>query len=181
MTQAFLDELIPNLDAVARQAFHVLAGMTPESINTPPGSFTVEASISYEGEEKAPQRLLIRANRKFAVDFSAHFLGLPVLVDINEDVIDAFGELANTIGGNFKGLLSADTVLSTPVVYLINHNTEIQQSNAGLAEMTYTFPESGQCLVRLTGPGSQVAPCLGQTATHDCQLDAEDFSAVLDQ
>lgn len=179
MTQAFLDELIPNLDAVATQAFHMLAGMTPEPINTPLGPFSVEASIGYEGEKKAPKQLLIRANRRFAVDFAAHLLGLPLLAEIDDDVIDALGELANTIGGNFKGLLSADTVLSIPVVSLITY-TDIQQSNASLAEVAYTFPGSGECLIRLVGPESQVATYLGRTASDELAKHRGP-SAVLDQ
>ena len=157
MDSMFLAEIIPHLDAVARQAFEVLAGMTPEASidGTLPDTFEVEASVCYGGKQKAPNRLLIRANSRFAVDFSEGFLSLPTLMEVDEDVLDAMGELANTVAGNFKGLLTPDTILSTPVVSNRYENTESDQGGITLAEVTYTFPGNGKCLIKLLGPDSE--------------------------
>lgn len=154
MDQQSTADIVPNLDAVARQAFEVLAGMIPEfpARNQLPGPFQVGASVSYKGDQQAPNRLVVYANSQFAVDFSERFLSLPARTLIDEDVLDAMGELANTVGGNFKGLLRADTTLSTPVVTKNNEDAEFHQSGFSLAKLIYTFPGDGQCLVELLGP-----------------------------
>ena len=150
-----LPDATPHLAALAKQAFEVLAGMIPEIRSAGdqiPDSFEVEASVSYEGEQDIPSRLLIRANTRFAVDFSQRFLGLPALAEVDDDVLDAMGELANTVGGNFKGLFSADTNLSTPEIFKVNQIAEPNATGTTLAEVDYSFEGDGYCLVRLVGP-----------------------------
>ncbi|MGI4828067.1 MAG: chemotaxis protein CheX [Janthinobacterium lividum] len=46
------------------------------------------------------------------------------MTEVDDDVLDAIGELANTVGGNFKGLFSADTTLPIPEIFKVNQSAE---------------------------------------------------------
>lgn len=60
----------------------------------------------------------LHAPRKLALDFASNMLGVE-LTELDADVNDAFGEIANMIAGSFKQYLSrggTDVRLSTPSV-----------------------------------------------------------------
>lgn len=60
--------------------------------------------------------LAVHLSRQIALDVTSNFLGMDV-VEINEDVQDAIGEIANMLGGNLKTILSdrgKDIQLSLP-------------------------------------------------------------------
>lgn len=60
--------------------------------------------------------LAVHFPRQIALDVTSNFLGMDV-VEINEDVQDAIGEIANMLGGNLKTILSdrgKDIQLSLP-------------------------------------------------------------------
>lgn len=143
-------DAIAALNDVSRQAFEVLAGMRPESPQVARRlSPAIESWVDIINEQEPESRLLIRADVRCATTFSARFLETPAADEIDRDVIDAFKELANTIGGNLKGLLGEATELSLPETFV---GSRLSRHRLSLAETSYTFADGAQCAVELLGP-----------------------------
>lgn len=153
MSSASCIDLVPYLDEIARQALEILAGMQPLS-NNEHGSFSpvIESWVWVDNDAITQNQLLIRADLPFALTFSERFLGTPVLNGLAVEVVDALQELANTIGGNLKGLLSAEATLSIPEAFV---GTRSYVRKDLLATFMYDFAEGGCCAVDLLGPAPQ--------------------------
>lgn len=139
-----------DLDVVARQAFECLAGLSPAAVIPEAVSplLGLHASVEYSGP--ALGRLLINCNPEFAYAFTTQFMQVAPPVSFDADVADALGELANTVGGNYKGLLPPDTALSIPVVSNRQSSREALPKEQELGRLLYAF-EGGQCEVVVLG------------------------------
>ena len=60
--------------------------------------------------------LFVECTLPLAFNFTARLMSLPVPTEIDEDVCDALGELANIVGGNLKALLPSNVGLSLPSI-----------------------------------------------------------------
>ncbi len=60
--------------------------------------------------------VMLECSREVACRFAAQFLSIDTPAELNDDVIDVFGELANMVGGNLKCILSPGIHLSMPSV-----------------------------------------------------------------
>jgi len=74
----------------------------------------VTASVFLEGSWNGA--VAIECTRKQACDFAGKFLCSDPPLEVDDDVRDVMGELANIIGGNFKSTLGPDVFLSVPSV-----------------------------------------------------------------
>lgn len=143
---------VSHLDKISKQALKILAGMQPLAMSEH-GLFSpvIESWVRIDGEAATRFQVLVIADLPFAFTFSERFLGTPV-ADVGDlEVTDALQELANTIGGNFKGLLGPEATLSIPETF-VGSRTLVQ--NEPLAAFTYSFAEGGRCGIYLLGPES---------------------------
>lgn len=76
-----------------------------------PGRLT--GVIHFAGQWKGAVLVELTPHQAFAV---AELLGAPPPCEVNEDVTDAVGELANMIGGNMKSVMPRGVGLSIPSV-----------------------------------------------------------------
>lgn len=136
------------LDALARQSFEVLVNRVPVTTSPEPFSDILEyrALVSYEGSECGT--VMISCDEAFAFTFTEAFMQVERPSQFDEDTKDALGELVNTIGGNYKGLLGADTSLGTPTVAMASDLRELLKGRSVLAHVTCRF-EHGTCEVQL--------------------------------
>lgn len=77
-------------------------------------SDTVTAAVHFVGEWKGAA--LIECRRQQALLFAGRFLGIGEAADLDDDVRDVIGELANMVAGNLKSLLPKGVELSMPSV-----------------------------------------------------------------
>jgi chemotaxis protein CheX len=80
----------------------------------PPHSPFITATVHFVGSWKGALRIECTHEQTF--EYTKRLLGIDLPATINEDVCDAYGELANMIGGNLKALLPPVVQLSMPSV-----------------------------------------------------------------
>jgi CheY-specific phosphatase CheX len=103
--------------AVTQQVFQLMAGMEvyPSGSTLPETELFLESVLDYLFICKGS--VVVECSAPVAFAFTERLMGVPTPTEFNDDVKDSMGELVNMIGGNLKGLLSVDTVLSPPVVF----------------------------------------------------------------
>lgn len=115
-----MSEHISELTQAVKEVFQTMvfmeitAGPAPESINwTPEKLYT--SVVGFGGEETG--LIYIHCNEDFAKKVTGCMLGMDV-GDDNGSIIDAMGEIANMVGGNFKSKVPqfVDLKLSLPSV-----------------------------------------------------------------
>ena len=74
----------------------------------------ITAAVHFVGSWKGALRIECTADQTF--EFTKRLLGVDRPSAVDEDVCDAFGELANMIGGNLKAVLPPVVHLSMPSV-----------------------------------------------------------------
>jgi CheY-specific phosphatase CheX len=111
---------------VTQQVFALMAGMEvyPSGSTLPETELFLESVLDYLVICKGS--VVLECSAPVAFVFTERLMGVPTPTEFDDDVKDAMGELVNMIGGNLKGLLSADTVLSPPVVFH-DHGSMIRQ------------------------------------------------------
>ena len=72
------------------------------------------AAVHFVGSWKGALRIECTPEQTF--EYTRRLLGVDLPTEVNEDVCDAFGELANMIGGNLKAVLPPVVQLSMPSV-----------------------------------------------------------------
>jgi chemotaxis protein CheX len=72
------------------------------------------AAVHFVGSWKGALRIECTPEQVF--EYTRRLLGVELPTEVNEDVCDAFGELANMIGGNLKAVLPPVVQLSMPSV-----------------------------------------------------------------
>ena len=112
---ALMDEA--TVEAIANEAWTALVG-EDELLVPVPGDLpadTVSAWVDVVGPWTGS--VVLTAGRQTAADLTRALLGeaAPELLD-HEDVADAFGEIANVVGGNVKAALPGPSTLGLPEV-----------------------------------------------------------------
>ncbi|WP_182871006.1 chemotaxis protein CheX [Rhodopirellula sp. JC639] len=105
-----LAPMVQDVLATMLQLPHLASDASPESVDPD----QLMAAIRIAGNWNAT--LQIYAPEKLARHIAcAMFAQAPGVLD-DEDVLDAFGEVVNVIGGNLKGMIDQDCTLSLPCV-----------------------------------------------------------------
>lgn len=148
MTALVSPEAASCLDSICRQAFLMLAGMEAGPAHTPSApAYAVACRISIQEAEGAQSDLLIRADASFAKHFAQNLFGKPAEDVDEEEIADALRELANTVGGNLKGVLEAETSLSIPEMVPDVHSCRADV----VTRSGYLFADAGECSAELCG------------------------------
>jgi chemotaxis protein CheX len=85
--------------------------------------------------------VLLECDRSQACQFTSRLISIPVPEEVNADVRDAMGELANMLGGNLKSVLPRGVVLSMPsVVEGSDYSLRICGTNAAVERLAYASP-----------------------------------------
>lgn len=107
-----------DLEQIAATVFSTMLGLDFQTQGSPPqcppapGALT--AKIRLEGAWQG--EVLLHCLEAQAKEFAARFLGTPLPEEVNDDVRDVLGELANMIAGNLKCTLRPGIRLSRPRV-----------------------------------------------------------------
>lgn len=134
------------LDSICRQAFLMLAGMDASPARPSPApAYAVACRISIKGVDGSQSDLIIRADAFFAKHFTQALFNESA-EDVNDaEIADAVRELANTVGGNLKGVIEAQTSLSIPEMLLDAFSRRAEP----LISSGYSFADAGDCVVEL--------------------------------
>ncbi|MBI2688868.1 MAG: chemotaxis protein CheX [Acidobacteria bacterium] len=109
---------------VARIVQDVLSTMTdypvaPGAAPYTPHAGRVTCSVYFAGVWNGA--VLIDCSLAMAFAFTSRLMGIPKPVQVDNDVFDALGELANMVGGNLKPVLPRGVSLSIPSVVEGSH------------------------------------------------------------
>ena len=116
--QALLDREAYREDAirVVGDVFRTMLQLEVEPAEAPwpPEDDLVNVTVHYAGAWKGA--LLLECTREQACMFMGRLLGIEPPKELNDDVRDAVGELANMIAGNLKPVLPPGVALSMPTL-----------------------------------------------------------------
>lgn len=103
--------------AVTQQVFSLMAGIDvyPSDRSLNQTDLFLESVLDYLFICKGS--IVLECSAAVAFAFTERLMGIATPTTFDDDVKDSMGELVNMIGGNLKGLLSVDTVLSAPLVF----------------------------------------------------------------
>jgi chemotaxis protein CheX len=115
-TQVELLTYRPDILHIVQDVFSTMLG---SGVSTLPGTWTpappeMTAMVYFTGEWKGAA--LIECNREQAFAVTSRLMSIPLPRQMNNDVLDSMGELANMIGGNMKAILPKGLDLSMPSV-----------------------------------------------------------------
>ncbi len=133
------DEIVDKLVASVNEIFTDMVMMDIELLEKPTGKLgqlknSITGMIGLAGTYKGV--IAIHVPNQVAMGITSNFLGFEV-DEVNEDVQDAIGEIANMLGGNFKSILSdkgKDIQLSLP-------------STISGEQYFFNATEQGECIV----------------------------------
>jgi chemotaxis protein CheX len=112
VTEAYREDAI----RVVGDVFRTMLRLEVEPVEAPwpPEDELVNVTIHYAGAWKGA--LLLECTREQACFFMGRLLGIEPPEELNDDVRDAVGELANMIAGNLKPVLPPGVALSMPTL-----------------------------------------------------------------
>ncbi|MCS7314557.1 MAG: chemotaxis protein CheX [Bryobacterales bacterium] len=101
---------------VVQDVFRTMLGIEVEPVVViwPPEDDLINVTVHYAGAWKGA--LLLECTRPQACAFTGRLLGTNPPDEVNDDVRDAVGELANMIAGNLKPVLPPGVALSMPTL-----------------------------------------------------------------
>lgn len=107
---------VENVASIVQSIFATMMDLSVEMAErySPPQGDRLTASVFLEGSWNGA--VSIECSRQQACDLAGRFLCGDAPSEVDDDVRDVMGELANIIGGNFKSTLGADVRLSVPSV-----------------------------------------------------------------
>jgi chemotaxis protein CheX len=106
----------PVIEQIVENVFQTMMGLEVHASEAPwaPSGGIITASISLTGSWKGA--VLVECGQHEAFLFASRMIGIDLPTELNEDVRDALGELANMVGGNLKSILPGGVELSLPSV-----------------------------------------------------------------
>jgi hypothetical protein len=85
--------------------------------------------------------VLLECDRRQACQFTHRLMAVPLPEEVDDDVRDCMGELANMLGGNLKSVLPLGVVLSMPsVVEGSDHSLRVCAGHAVVERVAYRSP-----------------------------------------
>lgn len=101
---------------VVQDVFRTMLGIEVEPVVVvwPPEEDLINVAVHYAGAWKGA--LLLECTQQQACAFTGRLLGVDPPDEVNDDVRDAVGELANMIAGNLKPVLPPGVALSMPTL-----------------------------------------------------------------
>jgi CheY-specific phosphatase CheX len=106
----------PETLQIVEDVFMSMLRMDVWGIDDPgaPTEQVIIATVHFVGSWKGALSIECTTGQTF--EFTRRLLGVDPPAEVNEDVCDSFGELANMIGGNLKAVLPPSVQLSMPSV-----------------------------------------------------------------
>jgi chemotaxis protein CheX len=117
MPEAFpIDTYLEGLERIAHDIFETMLGVEVEAAGQQwqPARDRLTGAVYLAGAWRGA--VLLECDRAQACDFTNRLMAVPLPDDVDDDVRDTMGELANMIGGNLKSVLPRGVVLSMPSV-----------------------------------------------------------------
>jgi chemotaxis protein CheX len=105
------------IEQIVENVFQTMMGLEVQQTDVPwppPATEVITASISLAGTWKGA--VLVECGLHEALIFTSRMIGIDTPAELNDDVRDALGELANMVGGNLKSILPGGVELSLPSV-----------------------------------------------------------------
>ncbi|MEZ5403638.1 MAG: chemotaxis protein CheX [Bryobacteraceae bacterium] len=105
-----------DLERTAEMVFQTMIGLTVVPSDEPwiKRIGTLTAAVHFAGQWKGS--VYIEFTREQALDITTRLMGIPSPETIDDDVLDAIGEMANMVGGNMKSVMPRGVELSAPTV-----------------------------------------------------------------
>lgn len=138
MTQSI--ENASQRSAIARiveEVFLTMLGLevSPVDGSLPSADGGLTATVEFSGEWHGA--VVLRCTGPQAALFAAKMLGEEEVPEVNDEVRDVLGELANVVGGNMKSFLCPGVALSLPRVSDVNdESVDLSRSNV-LTEVNF--------------------------------------------
>jgi chemotaxis protein CheX len=105
-----------DLEQTVAMVFRTMLGLEVAPVDLPwrkaPESLT--AAVHFAGQWKGG--VYVEFTREQAFDITARLMSIPRPSQIDDDVLDAMGEMANMVGGNMKSVMPRGVALSAPSV-----------------------------------------------------------------
>ena len=101
---------------IVQSVFATMIGLDicVEDVEWSPKGDRLTSCVYLEGDWNGA--VSVECSRQHACEIAGHFLASEPPNEVNEDVCDVLGELANIIGGNIKSTIASDVRLSLPSV-----------------------------------------------------------------
>jgi chemotaxis protein CheX len=117
MPEAFpIDTYREDLERIAHDIFETMLGVEVEAAGQEwqPARDRLTGAVYLAGAWRGA--VLLECGRRQAYHFTNRLMAVPLPDEVDDDVRDTMGELANMIGGNLKSVLPRGVVLSMPSV-----------------------------------------------------------------
>ncbi|MEZ5352683.1 MAG: chemotaxis protein CheX [Bryobacteraceae bacterium] len=105
-----------DLERIVVMVFRTMLGLdvTPVDRSWSKVADTLTAAVHFAGQWKGG--VYVECRREQALDVTARLMSIPRPTEVDEDVLDAMGEIANMVGGNVKSVMPRGVELSAPTV-----------------------------------------------------------------
>jgi len=111
-----VNQMTETLEQTVSSVFETMMGVDIAGVQAgwSTDSSRVTATLHFAGVWSAV--LMLEVTRPLACFLAGHFLDTEPPQEVNDDVRDVVGELANMVGGNLKSVLAPGALLSIPEV-----------------------------------------------------------------
>ena len=137
-----IDTYLEDLGRITHDIFDTMLGIDvePTAREWQPAKERLTGAVYLAGSWRGA--VLFECGHAEARHFTSQLMSLPVPEEVNDDVRDTMGELANMIGGNLKSVLPHGVVLSMPsVVEGSDYSLRICGGNAAVQRLAYASAE----------------------------------------
>ena len=150
-----IDTYREDLGRIAHDIFDTMLDVDVQPVpeEWQPASDRLTGAVYLAGAWKGA--VLLECDRQQAFLFTQRLMELPLPGEINDDVRDTMGELANMLGGNLKSLLPRGVVLSMPsVVVGCDYTLRVCGGNAIVERVAYRSPAGVFWITLVEIPGA---------------------------
>ena len=146
-----------NVGSIVQTIFSTMLDLPVEVVEKPEvaPSERITSSVYLEGTWNGA--VSMQCSREQACRFAAQFLAIDPPAEVDDEVRDVIGEIANMVGGNFKASMGADVRLSLPSV-IDGSDYEIRVCGSAAREDVW-FSADGNyfCVSVLTNQGTRTS------------------------
>jgi len=136
-----LDAYKEDLARIAHDIFDTMLGVEvqPAELDWRPARDRLTGAVYLAGAWRGA--VLLECDRGQAYYFANRLMAVPMPEEVNDDVRDTMGELANMLGGNLKAVLPRGVVLSMPsVVEGSDYSLRVCGGKAVVERVAYCSP-----------------------------------------